>query len=56
MSPARMAPLPQEHSPELKDQFESMRQNLGFVPNSILIMQRKPKMAKAFAQMTASRP
>jgi AhpD family alkylhydroperoxidase len=28
--------------------------NLGFVPNSILIMQRKPKMTKAFAAMTAS--
>jgi hypothetical protein len=24
-----------------------MRKNLGFVPNSILIMQRKPKLAKA---------
>src|ERR1700751_3374229 len=47
---ARLAPLP----PELKEQFETMQKNLGFVPNSILIMQRKPKMAKAFAQMTAS--
>jgi hypothetical protein len=51
---ARIAPVPPEHSPELKDQFEGMRKNLGFIPNSILIMQRKPKMAKAFAQMTAS--
>lgn len=51
---ARLRPLPAEHSPDLKDQFESMRRNLGFVPNSILIMQRKPKMAKALAQMTAS--
>jgi uncharacterized peroxidase-related enzyme len=51
---ARIKPLPPEHSPELKDQFESMRKNLGFIPNSILIMQRKPKMAKALAQMTAS--
>jgi len=50
----RLAPLPPEHSPELKEQFASMERNLGFVPNSILIMQRKPKMAKAFAQMTAS--
>jgi uncharacterized peroxidase-related enzyme len=50
----RIAPLPPEHTPELKDQFETMRKNLGFVPNSILIMQRKPKMAKALAQMTAS--
>ena len=51
---ARLKPLPPEHSPELKEQFEGMRKNLGFVPNSILIMQRKPRMAKAFAAMTAS--
>src|SRR6266852_532400 len=51
---ARIQPLPPEHSPELREQFESMRKNLGFIPNSILIMQRKPKMAKALAQMTAS--
>src|SRR5262245_37515901 len=51
---ARLAPLPPEHTPELAEQFDTMRRNLGFVPNSILIMQRKPKMAKAFAQMTAS--
>ena len=51
---ARLKALPPEHSPELKEQFEAMRKNLGFVPNSILIMQRKPKMAKAFAAMTAS--
>jgi uncharacterized peroxidase-related enzyme len=51
---ARLAPLPPEHTPELKEQFETMQKNLGFVPNSILIMQRRPKMAKAFAQMTAS--
>jgi uncharacterized peroxidase-related enzyme len=35
------------------EQFEAMRKNLGFIPNSILIMQRKPKLAKALAQMTA---
>ena len=31
-----------------------MRKNLGFIPNSILIMQRRPKLAKALAQMTAA--
>jgi hypothetical protein len=31
----RLAPLPPEHTPELTDQFESMRRNLGFIPNSI---------------------
>ena len=50
----RIKPLPPEQSPELKDQFEAMRKNLGFIPNSILIMQRKPKLAKALAQMTAA--
>ena len=50
----RLTPLPPEHSPELREQFESMRKNLGFIPNSILIMQRKPKLAKALAQMTAA--
>lgn len=50
----RIKPLPPEHSPELKDQFETMRRNLGFVPNSVLIMQRRPKLAKALAQMTAA--
>jgi uncharacterized peroxidase-related enzyme len=50
----RLAPLPVEHTPALKDQFELMRKNLGFVPNSMLIMQRKPKLAKAFAQLTAA--
>src|SRR6266700_4363607 len=50
----RIKPLPPEHSPELKEQCEAMRKNLGFIPNSILIMQRKPKLAKALAQMTAA--
>jgi len=54
MPSPRIKPLPPEHSPELKEQFDSMKRNLGFVPNSILIMQRKPKLAKALAQMTAA--
>src|SRR5207244_5374388 len=50
----RIAPLPPEHTPELKDAFEAMKKNLGFVPNSMLILQRKPKIARALAQLTAS--
>ncbi len=50
----RLAPLPAETSPELKDQFELMKRNLGFIPNSLLIMQRRPKLAQAFANMTAA--
>ena len=47
----RLAPLPPEHTPELKEQFESARKRMGFIPNSVLIMQRNPKMVRAFAQM-----
>ena len=50
----RIAPLPAEHTPELKDAFEAMQKNLGFVPNSMLILQRKPRIARALAQLTAS--
>jgi uncharacterized peroxidase-related enzyme len=49
-----LRPLPPETSPELKEQFDEMRKNLGFIPNSILIMQRRPKLAKALVQMTAA--
>ena len=47
----RLQPLPPEHTPELKDEFDSFFKTLGFVPNSVLTMQRKPKVAKAFVQM-----
>jgi len=50
----RIEPLPPEHSPDLKDAFEAYRKSLGFVPNSMLILQRKPKIVKAMAQLTAS--
>jgi uncharacterized peroxidase-related enzyme len=50
----RLSPLPADHRPELADAFEVYRKSLGFVPNSVLIMQRKPKMVQALAQLTAS--
>jgi uncharacterized peroxidase-related enzyme len=50
----RMAPLPVDHSPDLNEPFAAVAKNLGFVPNSVLIMQRKPKLVKAFAQMAAA--
>jgi uncharacterized peroxidase-related enzyme len=48
----RLAPLPPD--PALEKQFEASKKSLGFVPNSLLIMQRKPKMVQAWAQMTAA--
>ena len=48
---ARLDPLPPEHSPELKDQFASFLKSLGFVPNSVLTMQRNPKLVHAFVTL-----
>ena len=50
-SSPRLAPLPPAHSPELKEQFDSFHKSLGFVPNSVLTMQRKPRLVKAFVAM-----
>src|SRR5216684_3661350 len=47
----RLEPLPASHSPELKENFAAVAKNLGFVPNSLLIMQRKPKLVKALSQL-----
>jgi len=47
----RLDPLPPETTPEMKDEFDSFFKTLGFVPNSVLTMQRKPKLAKAFVQL-----
>jgi uncharacterized peroxidase-related enzyme len=49
-----LEPLPADHEPELAEHFAAVGKNLGFVPNSVLIMQRKPKMVKAFSQMAAA--
>ena len=50
----RIEPLPPGRTPELKDAFDAMAKNLGFIPNSMLILQRKPKIARALSQLTAS--
>jgi uncharacterized peroxidase-related enzyme len=51
---SRLAPLPAETSPELREAFAHYEKSLGFVPNSVLIMQRRPKMVKALAQLAAA--
>ena len=48
----RLAPLPP--ASELKEEFETFRKRLGFVPNSMLIMQRKPALVRAFTALTAA--
>src|SRR5690348_291074 len=47
----RLDPLPPEHTPELKDEFDSFFKTLGFVPNSVLTMQRKPRLVRGFVAM-----
>jgi len=50
----RIAPLPPETTPELKDHFDFFLGTLGFTPNSVLTMQRKPRLVRAFAQLNAA--
>ena len=50
----RMQPLPPETTPELKAHFDFFLGTLGFTPNSVLTMQRKPKLVTAFAQLNGA--
>ena len=49
---AHMKPLPVEATPELRGDFETFEKILGFVPNSLLTMQRRPKMVEGFGALT----
>ena len=51
---AHLEPLPAETTPGLKDDFAIFEQILGFVPNSLLTMQRMPGMVKGFGELTKS--
>ncbi|MFT4937255.1 MAG: alkylhydroperoxidase family enzyme [Paraglaciecola sp.] len=49
---AHLAPLAKESSPELAEEFARFEKILGFIPNSLLTMQRKPAMVKGFGLLT----
>jgi alkylhydroperoxidase family enzyme len=49
---AHLEPLPPETSPQLAEDFAIFERILGFVPNSLLTMQRRPKMVEGFGQLT----
>ena len=49
---AHMQPLDKSVTPELAEDFAIFEQILGFIPNSLLTMQRKPEMVKAFGVLT----
>jgi len=42
----RLDPLPQGAMPELQEALQTCVLALGFVPNSVLIMQRKPSSVR----------
>lgn len=49
---ALMQPLPADTHPDLADSFATFDKILGFVPNSLLTMQRKPEMVRGFDALT----
>jgi len=51
---SRLKPLPKDAQPELADAFQAYVKSLGFVPNSVLILQRRPKIVKALAQLASA--
>jgi uncharacterized peroxidase-related enzyme len=54
LPPPRLAPLSPDTAPELREHFEVMSKRMGFIPNSVLIMQRNPALVQAFVQMTTA--
>jgi len=46
-----IAPLPWEANPQFRERFEHYQNTRGFVPNSILTMQRRPSIAQAFMDL-----
>lgn len=44
-------PLPADHSAEVAELAKFFNETLGFTPNSVLTMQRRPDIAKAFIQL-----
>ncbi|MGH8764680.1 MAG: carboxymuconolactone decarboxylase family protein [Burkholderiales bacterium] len=50
----RLSPLPIEHTPDLREHFNFFVGTLGFVPNSVLTMQRRPKLVKALAALNGA--
>lgn len=51
---AFLEPLPADATPEVTETFDHFREILGFVPNSLLTMQRRPQIVKAFGELTAA--
>jgi hypothetical protein len=50
----RLSPLPVGAVPELKDMFERQQAAGHFIPNSQLILQRKPKILSALRALNSA--
>ncbi|GIX17472.1 MAG: hypothetical protein KatS3mg119_1658 [Rhodothalassiaceae bacterium] len=48
---AHVPPLRREDLPQLKERFDHYERTRGFVPNSILTMARRPRIAEAFMDL-----
>jgi uncharacterized peroxidase-related enzyme len=46
-----VAPLPADHSPEIAELARFFEGTLGFAPNSVLTMMRRPALARAFTEL-----
>ncbi|MCC7507341.1 MAG: carboxymuconolactone decarboxylase family protein [Saprospiraceae bacterium] len=46
-----VSPLPSDHDPEVAEMAAFFNETLGFCPHSVLTMQRRPAIAKAFIQL-----
>lgn len=51
---ARLDPLPADANPDLQEAFQNFKRLLGYVPNSALVMQRKPMLVKGLAQLASA--
>lgn len=49
---AHIDPLPPDEHPDLSEEFAVFEEILGFVPNSLLTMQRKPPIVEGFRTLT----
>src|SRR5947207_5570848 len=50
----RIEPLPPESVPELSDVLGRSKDRIGFLPNSQLIMARRPEILRAFVQLAGA--
>jgi hypothetical protein len=51
---SRLDPLPVGSVPELNNIFEQIQASGHYIPNSLLILQRKPKIVRAMRALSAA--